>query len=129
MIRKLVVATSLVALSLTTIACTAAESNATWLVGQWTLCQDPDDSPRDTLQFEQDGTGLVLRAAGGTIPFAYTTSGPAVSILATTRGITVPIETTASPDRRKLLFHSDQTGSTSFYVRPDSVAEFACTAE
>lgn len=32
---------------------------ADWLVGTWVLCEDPDSSPRDSLQFNTDGTGLV----------------------------------------------------------------------
>lgn len=107
----------------------AADGSLVWLAGDWALCEDPDESPRDTLRFSVDGTGSVLRSAGGTIPFVYTTSGSMISILATSMGVTVPIEIEASSDRKKLLFFSDDTGATSFYVRAESVLEFACSAK
>ncbi len=115
--------------SLVACASPAADSSNGWLVGDWALCEDPDESPKDTLRFNENGTGSVLRSAGGAIPFVYTTSDSRVSILATSRGGTVPIETAASSDKRKLLFFSDETGATSFYVRAESVLEFACSAK
>lgn len=115
--------------SLSACASPVADNSVQWLWGDWTLCEDPDESPRDTLRFNQNGAGLVVRSSGGTIPFVYTTSGSVVSILATSEGKTVPIETIASPDKRKLLFYSVETGHTSFYVRSETVPDFACSAK
>lgn len=101
-----------------------------WLTGTWVLCEDPDSSPKDSLQFNADGTGMVIRAKGN-IEFLHKHSELAVSLLANANananGNAIPIELSASPGHDKLLLHSDQTGNTSTYVRSDSQEAATCS--
>lgn len=106
----------------------AAGAPKDWLTGAWTLCEDPDDSPKETLQFNPDGSGLVIRAKGN-IPFLHKHCGQAVSLLANANGVAVPIELAASPSFDKLMLHSDRTGSTSFYVRSEQVESAGCSVK
>jgi hypothetical protein len=99
-----------------------------WLSGTWTLCEDPDGSPKDSLQFNPDGSGLVIRSKGN-LPFLHKHMGQAVSLLANAHGIAIPIEMSASPGFDKLMLHSDKTGSTSFYVRSEQVEAAGCSVK
>lgn len=100
--------------------------NPDWLIGSWVLCDDPDNSPKDTLHFNADGTGLVIRAKGN-IEFLHKHSGQAVSLLANVNGYAIPIELSSSPSFDKLLLHSDKTGNTATYVRSDSPQASSCS--
>lgn len=95
------------------------ESKADWLVGTWVLCEDPDNSPRDSLQFNADGTGLVIRSKGN-IEFRHKHSGQSVSLLANANGYAIPIALSSSPAFDRLLLHSDKTGNSASYVKSDS---------
>lgn len=97
-----------------------------WLLGTWVLCEDPDDSPKDSLQFNADGTGKVIRAKGN-IEFLHRHSGQSVSLLANANGYAIPIELSSSPGFDKLLLHSDKTGNTASYVRSDSPQARGCS--
>ena len=99
-----------------------------WLIGEWVLCEDPDGSPKDALQFNSDGTGLVVRHDKET-EFLHRSSGENVEMLANANGYAIPISMTASPGRDKLLLHSDKTGSTSTYIRRDSGLVESCTVK
>ncbi|VXB06901.1 conserved hypothetical protein [Luteimonas sp. 9C] len=83
------------------------------------LCEDPDDSPRDALQFNADGTGIVIREDKQT-EFLHRKAGDRVEMLANADGYAIPINMTISPERDKLFLYSDKTGSTSTYIRRDS---------
>ncbi|HVI60515.1 MAG TPA: hypothetical protein VM619_16795 [Luteimonas sp.] len=99
---------------------------ADWLLGTWVLCEDPDSSPKDSLQFNADGTGLVIRAKGN-VEFLHKHSGQSVSLLANANGYAIPIELSSSPGFDKLLLHSDKTGNTASYVRSDSPQAGSCS--
>ena len=97
-----------------------------WLIGTWVLCEDPDQSPKDSLQFNSDGTGLLIRAKGN-IEFLHRHDGQSVSLLANANGHAIPIEMSASNGFDKLLLHSDRTGNTSYYIRTDNPSAKACS--
>jgi hypothetical protein len=103
-----------------------AQTSADWLIGTWVLCEDPDNSPKESLQFNSDGSGQVIRAKGN-IDFLYKRSGRSVSLLANANGYAIPIELSVSDKFDRLLLHSDKTGSTSSYVRIDSALATTCT--
>ncbi len=109
--RKLIVGL----LSLLATLGTAATQNPApasgWLFGTWVLCEDPDNSPKDSLQFNADGTGLVIRAKGN-VEFLHKHSGRSVSLHANANGYAIPIELTSSPGFDKLLLQSEKTGNT-----------------
>lgn len=96
-----------------------------WLFGTWVLCEDPDNSPKDSLQFNADGTGLVIRAKGN-VEFLHKHSGRSVSLLANANGYAIPIELTSSPGFDKLLLHSEKTGNTASYVKQGSTQSHTC---
>jgi len=102
--------------------------NPDWLIGTWVLCEDPDQSPKESLQFNQDGTGLLARAKGN-IEFLHKHSGQSVSLLANVNGHAIPIEMSASAEFENLLLHSDRTGSTSYYIRADNPAATGCSIQ
>lgn len=127
MLSRNFLAASLCALaSLSATASHAQEAKPNWLIGTWVLCDDPDHSPKDSLQFNSDGTGLVIRAKGN-LQFVHKHSGRSVSILANAHGYAIPIELSASPGFDRLLLHSDKTGSTSNYVKSNSTQARKCS--
>jgi len=126
MFRKLILAFSLLLGSLSAWATDLPRQTDDWLTGTWVLCEDPDGSPKDSLQFNPDGTGLVIRAKGN-IEFSHRRAGLAVSILANANGKAIPIELSAAPSHDKLLAHSEKTGNTAIYVRSESKDAAACS--
>jgi len=46
------------------------EPKKDWLIGTWVLCEDPDNSPKDSLLFNPDGTGAMV-AAKGSLEFSH----------------------------------------------------------
>lgn len=124
--RKLVVGLVLLLASLVALASESPAPKPDWLIGNWVLCEDPDNSPKDTLQFNADGTGLVIRAKGN-VEFLHKHSGHSVSLLANANGYAIPIELSSSSSFDKLLLHSDKTGNTAIYVRSDSPQASSCS--
>ncbi|WP_204375110.1 hypothetical protein, partial [Xanthomonas arboricola] len=78
-----------------------------------------------SLQFNADGTGLVIRAKGN-VEFLHKHSGRSVSLLANANGYAIPIELTSSPGFDKLLLHSEKTGNTASYVKQGSTQSHTC---
>lgn len=116
---------------LTTLEAVAAQNPVPapgWLWGTWVLCEDPDNSPKDSLQFNADGTGLVIRSKGN-VEFLHKHSGRSVSLLANANGYAIPIELTSSPGFDKLLAHSDKTGNTASYVKTGSPQAHTCSVK
>ncbi len=107
----------------------ALSDEAKALVGEWPLCVDPDGRVNDSLLFESDGSGYVLRRDMPDIEFRYRVEGASLRLLMQTdeRAIWIPLK--ISPDGKKLLMYSDRTKNTSFYVRESEVAEFNCNSE
>jgi hypothetical protein len=107
----------------------ALSDEAMDLVGEWPLCVDPDGRVNDSLLFESDGSGYVLRRDMPDIEFQYRVKGTSLRLLMQTdeRAIWIPLK--ISPDGKKLLMYSDRTKNTSFYVRESDVAEYDCDSE
>ena len=124
--RKLVVGLLLLLASLVATASESPRPRPDWLIGNWVLCEDPDNSPKDTLQFNADGTGLVISAKGN-VEFQHKHTGQSVSLLANANGYAIPIELFSSSSFDKLLLHSDKTGNTATYVRSDSSQTSSCS--
>jgi hypothetical protein len=127
MLHKLALCFSLLAVAMPAVSSDARRANEDWLTGTWILCEDPDGGSRDSLQFNPDGTGLVIRPKGN-IPFLHKHSSQTVSLLANANGVAVRVELSISPALDKLLLHSDRTGNTSFYVRLERAQRYACSA-
>ncbi|WP_036139555.1 hypothetical protein [Aerolutibacter daejeonensis] len=124
--RKLAVGLVLLLASLAALASGGPAPKLDWLIGNWVLCEDPDNSPKDTLQFNADGTGLVISAKGN-VEFLHKHSGQSVSLLANANGYAIPIELSSSSSFDKLLLHSDKTGNTATYARSDSPQASSCS--
>lgn len=103
----------------------AADPTA-WLAGDWRICKDPDKSPKDTLRFEPDGTGWVLREQGNRTEIVYRVRGERVEMLANANGRAIPITLAFTAARDVLTLHSDRTGSDSTYVRVDGPRTGEC---
>lgn len=101
-------------------------SAADWLTGTWTLCEDPDQSPKDLLQFNQDGSGLLIRAKGN-MELLHKHTDQAVHILANANGRAIPIQLSVSEGHDMLLLHSVKTGARSTYVRTDGLLAAKCS--
>lgn len=124
--RKLTVGLLSVLAATGILASEPAQPKADWLVGSWVICEDPDNSPKDSLQFNADGTGLVIRTKGN-VEFLHRHTGHSVSLLANVNGYAIPIEMSASTGFDRLLLHSDRTGNISSYVRSDSPQSGKCS--
>jgi hypothetical protein len=107
---------------------TAPPSRNAGVVGTWTLCQDPDHSPRDQLTFNADGSGRLVQQDSRASEFLYNVEGRSVLLLVHVRDKGIGMSLAASKDGRKLFFYSQKTGHTSFYVREPAAPEFECTA-
>jgi len=116
------------ALTLCTLFCSnpALSFEAKDLVGLWPMCVDPDQSARDSLLFESDGTGQVVLEDKPNIEFLYRVEGASLTLLARVGDQAIPVSLSISPDGRKLLLYSENTKNPSFYVRETDVAEFDC---
>lgn len=128
MFRNLALSIAFSVASASAIAATAPVESKDWLIGTWVLCEDPDGGPKDSLQFNSNGTGQVISAKGN-IQFIHKHSGLAVSLLANANGKAIPVELSATADHGKLLLYSHKTGSTSYYIRTDSSAVAACSVK
>ncbi len=123
--RKLIVGLLCILASVGAAASQTPGSKADWLIGIWVLCEDPDNSPKDSLQFNADGTGLVIRSKGN-IEFRHRHAGQSVSLLANANGYAIPIELSSSPAFDRLLLHSDKTGNTASYVKSNNPQISSC---
>jgi hypothetical protein len=126
MLCDLLICSSLLLCAGSASASESRQGRADWLTGTWTLCEDPDNSPKDSLQFNADGTGLLVRAKGN-VQFLHKQSGQSVSLLANANGYAISIELSASADLSKLLLHSDETGNTAIYIRADNPEAGSCS--
>ena len=126
MIRELIAFVFALIVSVCSFAPPASAEKLDWLVGTWVLCDDPDNSPKEHLQFNEDGTGLLIRAKGN-IEFLHKHSGQAVSLLANAGGRAIPIELSASSAFDALLLYSQKTGQTASYIRTDSGKTSTCS--
>ncbi len=96
------------------------------LIGVWQLCVDPDQNPKDSMHFESDSSGYIVRRDRPNIDFRYQVDGSSLMLFATVGEREIPVSFEISPDGRKLLLYSDRTRNTSFYVRESDVAKFNC---
>lgn len=124
--NRIVLKALLIATGIVATGSSFGQSQADWLTGTWTLCEDPDNSPKESLRFNPDGTGQVIRTKGN-IEFLHRHSGEKVSLLAHVKDYAIPIEMTASPEHDKLFQYSDRTKNTAIYVRSDSKQLASCT--
>ncbi|KAF1725493.1 hypothetical protein [Pseudoxanthomonas japonensis] len=125
--RSLIAAALLGVIAMPAMATVPAATPNAWLVGDWMLCKDPDKSAKDTLRFEPDGTGWVLREKGN-IETVYRVREQRVELLANANGRAIPITLTFTATRDVLQLHSDKTGSDSTYVRKDGKRVGECDA-
>jgi hypothetical protein len=99
------------------------------LVGVWTLCHDPDHSPRDFLHLEADGSGSVVREGTDTIELLYVVDGSSLTLLAHVGENAIEIPMTISDDVQRLMAYSETSKHTSTYVREAAFATSGCTIE
>lgn len=98
-----------------------------WLIGDWVLCKNPDQSPKDTMRFAPDGTGQVISAKGST-ELVYRVRGARLEMLANAKGYAIPITLTIQPQHDVLENHDEDTGSVTTYVRKDGPRVAECDA-
>ena len=98
-------------------------------VGSWVLCQDEDGSPKDTMQFFEEGYGFVIRQGKPKTPFLYLPNGNKVLLAVNSRGNMVTIYLDWPDSKDKLILVSERTGHQAFYVREQDQKKFECTAK
>jgi hypothetical protein len=104
------------------------KANSDWLIGSWILCEDPDHGPKESLQFNSDGTGVLIRTKGNN-EFVHKHTGEHVFLLFHVRGRDIPIQYAVTSDHQRLLLYSDRTRHTSYYVRTDGKLVAGCTVQ
>lgn len=127
MLRPVIAAALLGMIATPSMAAESATHPNAWLVGDWMICKDPDKSPKDTLRFEPDGTGWVMREKGD-IEIVYRVREQRVELLANAHGRVIPITLTFTATRDELQLHSERTGADSTYVRKDGKRVRECDA-
>lgn len=85
-----------------------SQAAATWLLGSWRMRHDPDGSKPDTLVFNADGTGLVIRPDGGLFPYGFRVEENKVMLVISVNGNTGEFPMHISHDRTRL---SNDTGA------------------
>jgi hypothetical protein len=128
MSRSLIAGLLCVVVSAPAFASEGSKTEAHWLAGTWVLCEDPDNNSRDSMRFNADGTGLVIRAKGN-VEFLYRHAGHSVSLLANVNGYAIPIELSASLELDRLSLRSERTGNISSYVRADGPLAGDCSIQ
>jgi len=110
-------------------ACRADQPNKSdWLTGTWTLCEDPDHGPKDSLQFNPNGTGMLLSAKRN-LEFVHKHTDDRVSLLVNAPKYVVPVNFTVPLSHDRLFLYSERTKHTSYYVRTDSNLVDRCTSK
>lgn len=107
------------------VAAAPGTGSSAWLVGDWVLCENPDKSPKDSMHFQPDGTGVVKSAKGNT-ELVYRVRGERLEILANAKGYAIPITLTIRPQREVLENRDEDTGSVTTYVRKDGPRVAEC---
>ena len=107
----------------------AAKATASPLVGTWVLCQDPDGSPKDTLEFFTEGYGFSRRPNAPMSPFLFKETKDQLLLAVNAHGNLLNIYMGVSPDHSRLTLKSERTGNEAFYVRVGQEKENGCTAK
>jgi hypothetical protein len=126
------IATSLVIAVFSSAACYAipTERPSPSSVGEWTLCEDPDDSPRDTLQFYREGYGFLVRSDRPNVPFLFAESeSHVVTLFSNARGQVLLIKYEFADGKKRMNLYSERTKHWSYYVRVERVADYSCTSK
>lgn len=93
----------------------APTTDASWLIGAWRMRFDPDGGEPDTLVFEADGTGHVLRPDGRQLPYGYRLADDSVTLVLQVGARTIELPMQVSHERSRL---TNSTGA--YYARLDS---------
>jgi methionine sulfoxide reductase heme-binding subunit len=107
----------------------ASDPSTSPLIGNWVLCQDPDNSPKDTLQFFPEGYGFSVRPNKPKSPFLFKEAVGQVMLAINAKGNLLTINLGVNPDNSRLTLKSDRTGNESFYVREGQEEKNSCTAK
>ena len=107
----------------------AAKATASPLVGTWVLCQDPDGSPKDTLEFFAEGYGFSRRPNATMSPFLFKEAKDQLLLAVNANGNLLNIYMGVSPDHSRLTLKSERTGNEAFYVRVGQEKQNGCTAK
>ena len=107
----------------------AAEASVSPLVGTWVLCQDPDGSPKDSLEFFAEGYGFSRRPNAPMSPFLFMEASGKLLLAVNARGNMLNIYLGVSPDHSRLTLKSERTGNEAFYVRAGQENQNGCTTK
>lgn len=107
----------------------AAEQSPSPVVGVWVLCQDPDGSPKDSLQFFEEGYGFSRRANAAMSPFLYKEAAGRLLLAVNAKGNLLTVYLRVAPDYSQLIFKSERTGKEALYVRAGQEEQYGCTAK
>jgi len=99
------------------------------LIGTWVLCQDPDNSPKDSLQFFPEGYGFNSRPGKSKSPFLFKEAAGQVMLAVNAKGNLLTIYLSVNADNTRLTTKSERTGNEAFYVREGEEKKHACTAD
>ena len=105
----------------------AAEPAASPLVGRWVLCEDPDGSPKDSLEFFAEGYGFNRRPNAPMSPFLYKEAAGQLLLMVNARGNLLNIYLGVPEDHSRLTLKSERTGNEASYVRAGEEQERSCT--
>jgi hypothetical protein len=107
----------------------AARATESPLVGTWVLCQDPDGSPKDTLEFFSEGYGFSRRSNAPMSPFLFKEAKDQLLLAVNAHGNLLNIYMGVSPDHSRLTLKSERTGNEAYYVRVGQEKQNGCTAK
>ena len=97
------------------------------LVGTWVLCDDPDGSPKDSLEFFPEGYGFSRRPNAPMSPFLFKEAAGQLLLMVNARGNLLSIYLDVPADYSRLTLKSERTGNEASYVRAGEEQKRGCT--
>jgi hypothetical protein len=86
-----------------------------WLLGKWELAYDPDNNPKDWLEFSADGHAVSITAEGRRIPGRYVLNDRQINVTYSYNGKMIPYVLKFSAEKDTLIAYSEKTKNTSLY--------------
>lgn len=88
-----------------------------WLTGRWEMTYDPDDNPKDWVEFKASGEVVSIAHDGKHVPGRYTVAGDEIQVTFNVDGTEVPLTLRCSADKSRLTLPARQSAGFSLYAK------------
>jgi hypothetical protein len=88
-----------------------------WLTGRWELSYDPDNNPKDWVEFRAGGEAVSISHEGKRVPGRYAVDGDEVQVTFDVDGTEVPLTLRCSADKSRLTIPARHSSGFSLYSK------------